>query len=130
MSLFFSYSNLRSNGTNVNLQQNLTLNQDNLGFWTNEDLKRITVISTDYTTYAVLASCYNKYGSNVYVLTRQININQDIYDNIFAAIDSMSFSPSYLVDTQFGAVTCSGAQVYSFLLFNLGSILITFTIFF
>jgi hypothetical protein len=108
----------------VNLQRNLTLNQDNLGFWTtNDDLNRVTVIATDYISYAVLASCYNKYGSNVVVLTRKININQDIYDYIYAAIDGINFSTNYLVNTQFGSITCascslSGALSYSMFLFN------------
>ena len=87
----------------------------------------MTVIATDYTSYAVLADCFNKYGSNVMVLTRSLGVNRDISALIYLATERINFSTNYLTNTQFGAATCSanGSKI------NLNSIfLFSFSVFF
>lgn len=63
--------------------------------------------------YAVIGNCDIKYGSNVFVLTRSLVINQDISDMIFASIDKINFSPFYLMNTPFGSLTCKASSIYT-----------------
>ena len=117
------------NGTKVSMKHNLTLSTDGLGFWHDEELNRITVIDTDYKSYAVLATCYNKYGSNVIVLTRALGVNQDINDLIYIATEKINFNTNYLTPTRFGSATCGASGIatmhfYWILLFNCVSLFV------
>ncbi len=103
------------------LYDNLRIERDRLGaYWFNES-SRLNIIATDYTTYAVIAYCNTRFGSNVRVLTRSLNLGTEGYNMINVALDRINFSPGYLVKTPFGSLTCSANSLRSF-----GSVLIAF----
>jgi len=103
------------------MHDSLKIETGRLGaYWFNESA-RINIIATDYTTYAVIAYCNTRFGSNVRVLTRSLNLGTEGYNMINVALDRINFSPGYLAKTPFGSITC-GANSLS----SLGSLFLAF----
>jgi hypothetical protein len=110
-----------SNLSDAIMYDNLKIETGRLGAYWFNDSSRINIIATDYTTYAVIAYCNTRFGSNVRVLTRSLNLGTEGYNMINVALDRINFSPGYLVKTPFGSLTCSANSLSS-----LGSILLAF----
>ena len=91
----------------------IVLGEHNLGFWTTSEGKRVEIIDTDYTSFAVCASCTSSLGSNVWVLTRKVYVDTLLKYRISSILNGINFSPRYLIETPFDQYTCSGQKVRS-----------------
>jgi len=89
----------------------LILGEKNLGFWTNTDATRIEIIDTDYRNFAICASCTSSLGSNIWVLTRSAYLDNLTKYRIANVLNSINFSPNYLIETPFDLYTCDGRIV-------------------
>lgn len=98
---------LSTNHTPVNANANITFDSNQLGFWQDEESSRFTIVATDYNTYAVVASCLTKYGSDVLILTRSLKISNETIYLISEVLNSINFDPNYLMQTSFTQATCS-----------------------
>lgn len=107
---------------------NITFSSNGLGFWTDQDNYRVNIVATDYGNFAVGASCSSRYGSDVWVFTRNTQISPDVYTSIINSVDQLNFNMAYLIQTKFDAATCAANQLFndsSFLfIFNLSLIVL------
>ncbi len=99
----------------------LSLAQNNLGFWIDNSNVRIDIIATDYTNFAVCASCPSSFGSNVWILTRSLYVDALLKYRIETILNGINFSPKYLIETPFDSYTCDAAsnKLNSLLAFSL-----------
>ncbi len=89
----------------------MSLAQNNLGFWIDSNNVRIDIISTDYTSYAVCASWQTAFGSNVWILTRNLDVDALLKYKIEVILSGINFSPRYLIETPFDSYTCGDASI-------------------
>jgi hypothetical protein len=83
-----------------------------LGTLNNADFT-LQVVSTDYSTYAVLSSCNvtSIYGQDVLVLSRKSYLSNEGNIMIYNALEKIKFHSNFLADTLFDPITCNGYKI-------------------